>query len=100
MLHSRNARCGEFLFRWRSYLPVLFLPFFVFSFGEFRYLRDSHTAQYAWAACCLLLSTTGLIVRLVTIGFVSDGTSGRNTKSQVAKELNTTGMYSLCRNPL
>ncbi|MFA5322469.1 MAG: isoprenylcysteine carboxylmethyltransferase family protein [Smithella sp.] len=37
---------------------------------------------------------------MLTVGFVPEGTSGRNTKNQVAKELNTTGMYSVVRNPL
>jgi protein-S-isoprenylcysteine O-methyltransferase Ste14 len=100
MLHSRNARCGDFLFRWRSFLPILFVPFFFLSFNKIHYLLDSHAAQHFWAAFCLLLSISGLFVRGLTIGFVSDGTSGRNTKQQRATELNTTGMYSICRNPL
>jgi protein-S-isoprenylcysteine O-methyltransferase Ste14 len=33
-------------------------------------------------------------------GYVPRGTSGRNTRWQVAETLNTTGMYSIVRNPL
>ena len=42
----------------------------------------------------------GLALRAVTVGFVPKKTSGRNTEGQVASELNTTGVYSLTRNPL
>lgn len=42
----------------------------------------------------------GQIIRILVAAFVPKNTSGRNTKAQVADSLNTTGMYSLCRNPL
>lgn len=100
MLHIRQARCGDFLFRWRSFLPILFLPFFIYSFLGMTYLQQSHHAQHLWAVACLLVSLLGLAVRAITVGFVSDGTSGRNTRRQRASELNTTGMYSISRNPL
>ncbi|MCS7017259.1 MAG: isoprenylcysteine carboxylmethyltransferase family protein [Gemmatales bacterium] len=54
----------------------------------------------AWELVCFLISLTGLAVRCVTVAHVPNGTSGRNTKSQEAKSLNTTGMYSITRNPL
>ena len=41
-----------------------------------------------------------LAIRAYTIGHTPKGTSGRNTKKQVANALNTTGAYSLVRNPL
>ena len=37
----------------------------------------------------------GLGVRFLTGGYVPSGTSGRNTRGQVAQVLNTTGAYSL-----
>jgi len=48
----------------------------------------------------VLVSFIGLGIRWFTIGFVPPGTSGRNTSSQRANELNTTGIYSIVRNPL
>lgn len=43
----------------------------------------------------------GVLVRLYTVGFTPKNTSGRNTsEGQIANELNTTGLYSLTRNPL
>jgi hypothetical protein len=40
------------------------------------------------------------LVRILSVGFVHEKTSGRNTKEQKAVELNTTGAYSIVRNPL
>jgi protein-S-isoprenylcysteine O-methyltransferase Ste14 len=34
------------------------------------------------------------------VGYAPRGTSGRNTRGQVAEVLNTTGMYAVVRNPL
>ena len=49
----------------------------------------------------LLVSLFGLAVRVRTAGHTPDRTSGRNTaEGQVADELNTTGIYSVMRNPL
>ena len=53
-----------------------------------------------WDFFCLGLSLAGLGLRFFTVGFVPAGTSGRNTLGQVAETLNTTGMYSVVRNPL
>jgi hypothetical protein len=48
----------------------------------------------------LLVGFSGLIVRGLAAAYVPRGTSGRNTEQQVAETLNTTGMYSVVRNPL
>jgi len=43
----------------------------------------------------------GLAIRVVTVGHVPRGTSGRNThEGQVAEVLNTSGIYSVVRHPL
>ena len=96
------AKQGVFLFRWRSYLPlVLLLPaimafsdsaLFDEKFGEF--IEDS------FVLAGLVISFIGLAIRWITIGFVPAGTSGRNTQAQRAEVLNTDGMYSIVRNPL
>ena len=49
---------------------------------------------------CFLISLTGIIVRIFTVGFAFNKTSGKNTKGQLAEKLNITGIYSLLRNPL
>ncbi|MDD5746397.1 MAG: isoprenylcysteine carboxylmethyltransferase family protein, partial [Candidatus Omnitrophica bacterium] len=53
-----------------------------------------------WESVAIIISFSGLAVRCFTVGYVPRGTSGRNTQSQVAAVLNTTGMYSITRNPL
>jgi protein-S-isoprenylcysteine O-methyltransferase Ste14 len=53
-----------------------------------------------WEVASLGVAFFGLGIRVFTIGHVPDGTSGRNTKSQRADELNTTGVYSIVRHPL
>lgn len=52
------------------------------------------------AHSCLFCRCGSFFIRFWVIGSVTDGTSGRNTTKQIAEELNTTGVYSLCRNPL
>jgi len=39
-------------------------------------------------------------LRAIVVGHAPYGTSGRNTREQVAHTLNTTGMYSVVRHPL
>jgi protein-S-isoprenylcysteine O-methyltransferase Ste14 len=91
---------GRWLFRWRSYLPlVMFLVIFA-SFGYFSYPFGSDLLDHVWEWFCMLLGFSGLTVRGLVAGYVPRRTSGRNTKRQVAEALNTTGMYSVVRNPL
>ncbi|MBM3184603.1 MAG: DUF1295 domain-containing protein, partial [Chlamydiae bacterium] len=49
---------------------------------------------------CFGISNLGLCIRIFTIGYVPAGTSGRNTALQIAKTLNTKGIYSIIRHPL
>lgn len=48
----------------------------------------------------MVISFSGLVLRAVVVGHAPRGTSGRNTRDQVADTLNTTGMYSVVRHPL
>jgi protein-S-isoprenylcysteine O-methyltransferase Ste14 len=102
MISELIARQGDFLFRWRSYIILIFLPLGVISAfsPEFVEVRFGQAADWAFDAACLALAFIGLGIRMVTVGHTPKGTSGRNTANQVADTLNTTGMYSLVRNPL
>ncbi|MGH7324380.1 MAG: methyltransferase family protein [Candidatus Rokuibacteriota bacterium] len=93
-------RLGDFLFRWRSYLPFLLLPLVVFAVARARHLFSSHAADLAWEFACLSLAMAGLALRVWTVGVAAPGTSGRNTRHQKAASLNTTGPYSIVRHPL
>ena len=101
-LRDRLGHDGTFLFRWRSYLPLLFLVFAVPAFLTTEQIEQSigESAAHGWVYFCMAVSYAGLLVRGLTIGFVPAGTSGRGTKRLQAEVLNTTGMYSIVRNPL
>jgi len=93
---------GSWLFKWRSYLPLLGIPVFIIAIKQSGILENKFGDSVGdfWGSCAIIVSFLGLFVRCVTVGYVPRGTSGRNTKSQVAEVLNITGMYSISRNPL
>ena len=102
MLQQELVRQGNWLFRWRSYLPFLILPLVATSFRNSTWVNDAfgNGFEEAWDIACYALALTGLALRVVTVGFVPAGTSGRNAVKQNAEALNTTGMYSVVRHPL
>ncbi len=53
-----------------------------------------------WETLCLVVALAGLGVRAYVAGHVPQGTSGRNTRSQICETLNTDGAYSMVRHPL
>jgi protein-S-isoprenylcysteine O-methyltransferase Ste14 len=90
---------GEWLFRWRSYLPlVLFACVVPAMIASRRSTGDP--AWTGWEIFCVAVALLGEAIRVVTVGYVPGGTSGRNTQCQVASALNTTGIYSVVRHPL
>jgi len=94
------VKSGDWLFRWRGYLPFLLLPLFVVSFigAQDRTLGDD--GDLLWGLGCFVVALFGLAIRIATVGTIASGTSGRNTLTQAARSLNTTGIYSLVRHPL
>ncbi len=99
-LQTQFTETGAWLFRWRSYLPLVFIAVIAPAFREFSYPFGSHFYDLIWEMICLSIAFFGLFIRCYTIGYTPKGTSGRNTKKQVAATLNTTGIYSILRNPL
>jgi len=93
---------GNYLFQWRSYLPLAILPIAALEFGNCRWFSATFgtAIEDRWDLFCLCASVAGLCLRVLTIGFVPSSTSGRSTRRQRAVELNTTGMYSIVRHPL
>lgn len=91
---------GNWLFRWRSYFPLLMIGVFFLTLQQFQYPGHSETLDHVWEVLCLSVSFFGMGIRVFTIGHTPRGTSGRNTKAQAAETLNTTGLYSIVRNPL
>ena len=91
---------GTWLFRWRSYLPLVTFVLILAAMGQFSYPFDSHGLDQLWELICLGVSLGGLLIRVLIVGYTPRGTSGRNTRRQVAESLNTDGLYSIVRNPL
>ena len=89
---------GNWLFRYRSIIPLLLLLPILFYIYYYPYYFFSLTNK--WTIICLIISVFGELIRIITVGFVPIGTSGRNTAKQRAKSLNTTGIYSIIRHPL
>lgn len=103
LLHSLENQ-GNFLFRHRGIIPVIvFLvcsPILYYTYPIIRYLFMDTTLKVSLIVLAILVSLAGIAVRAYTIGTTPHGTSGRNTDKQLAKQLNTTGIYSIVRHPL
>jgi protein-S-isoprenylcysteine O-methyltransferase Ste14 len=95
---------GNFLFRYRSYFPLLLLPL---AFWVYSYMISRNPELFSDKGITMLeimsisICLLGLIIRICTVGFTPANTSGRNTaEGQVADTVNTTGIYSIVRHPL
>jgi len=101
-LREELEKHGDFLFRWRSYLPILMLPFLIFALPHSANMQELLGKRFDLfiEIFSLAVSLSGVGIRCLTIGYARSGTSGRNTKRQRAPVLNMTGMYSIVRHPL
>ncbi|EMY16119.1 phospholipid methyltransferase [Leptospira weilii str. Ecochallenge] len=91
---------GNFLFRWRSYIPGIILILCLGLLPFYRFPGDSYNYHLYYQSFCFVISILGLFVRSFVIGYAPARTSGRNTKEQVADVVNQEGIYSLIRHPL
>ncbi len=100
LLRDEFVKSGNFLFRWRGYLPLFFLAAVV---GKiyFDHLFDrSSSYDFWWPIYCLFIGMIGIVIRVIAVAFVPYGNSGRGTDTPYADSLNQTGMYSIMRNPV
>ncbi len=102
LLKDHLSASGARLFRWRSYVLLAFAPFMLLAVfqGERVEAMLGEGLGDAYELACIALVMAGEAIRILTVGFVPRGTSGRNTRGQLAETLNTSGMYALVRNPL
>lgn len=103
LLKDRIRIQGETLFRWRGLMPLLLGPVWLLALRDSEWIEarfgDRVDDVVDWF--CLAVSLLGIALRVATVGYVPRRTSGRNTrKGQVADTLNTSGLYSVVRNPL
>lgn len=100
-LSAQSVSVGHWLFRWRGFLPVCFVVLILPALYEYRYPYGTHEGLLISWGICIAISMIGVVLRAYTVGYAAKGTSGRNTKEgQIAETLNTTGIYSIVRNPL
>jgi len=101
-LREELEKQGCWLFRWRSYLPLFILPILLLALRNSEYLEKvvGEGVEDFWEGLCMAISFVGFSIRCFTVGYVPEGTSGRNKSRQKAETLNTTGMYSIVRHPL
>lgn len=99
MLVNEMRKQGEWLFAWRSYVPVpIYLGGLALVLWGGRAVPGSDATLYGWL--CLAVAGAGAAFRFYVRGIVPAGTSGRNVRGQVASTLNTDGAYSIVRHPL
>ena len=94
---------GNFLFRYRGVLPVAILLLTIVAYIlHIAALPENgkNVIDGFYHYLCLLVTLLGFGIRIYTVGYTPDNTSGRNTKEQIADELNITGIYSIVRHPL
>ena len=95
-LNREFESTGNWLFKHRSFLPLFIIPFlFYLLLGS---ISDDLECILLYSG--LIISFIGQGIRIFTVAYTPSGTSGRNTKQQLADTLNTTGIYSLLRHPL
>jgi protein-S-isoprenylcysteine O-methyltransferase Ste14 len=83
---------GKFLFKYRSFTP---LPLILLTFIFFRPVSP----EPLWTVIGLVVALLGEGIRAISVGYAFSGTSGRESFLK-ADSLNTSGLYSLTRNPL
>ena len=95
-LNNEFESTGNWLFKNRSFLPLIIIPFLFYCMLTPLQSYIHKTLLYTGLA----ISYIGECIRIYTIAYVPDGTSGRNTKQQLATSLNKHGIYSIVRHPL
>ena len=95
---------GNFLFKYRSYLPLIIvvvgLVVYILTTIDSQVTQKdfvNNNIEFLFLGIALL----GQFIRAYSVGFAAKNTSGRNTSvGQVADSINSTGIYSTVRHPL
>ena len=97
-LSKEYIKHGNLFFKYRTYVPLLIILPIIFCIYLFPDLYFTQDIQNFYLS--IVISFTGQLIRVLTVGFTPSGTSGRNTSKQIANSLNTKGIYSIVRHPL
>lgn len=99
-LAAEWAQAGLWLFRWRSYTPLVLLGVLAAAVALDPVPAGGARTRPLWIGGGMALGLLGLVVRAWAVGVVPKGTSGRGTDRPRASSLNTVGAYSAVRHPL
>jgi protein-S-isoprenylcysteine O-methyltransferase Ste14 len=100
LLNEMMRKQGSFLFRWRSFLPMVILVGGFYLYSKTDFLNLPFLLSDGCEVAYFLISVLGVLIRCMTIGYAGKKTSGRNARKQVAESLNQFDLYSITRNPL
>ncbi|MFT5802671.1 MAG: protein-S-isoprenylcysteine O-methyltransferase Ste14 [Cyclobacteriaceae bacterium] len=100
-LQQELRQRGNFLFKHRSYLPIVIIVVGLIVFVQSKLGHNQPEWINYYDIGCVMVSAFGLLIRCLAVGYSADHTSGRNTSAgQIADDINATGLYSICRHPL
>lgn len=102
MYHQEMARSGHRLFAVRglNIHAVIVIGAAIAWYTSLSGPFGSEQANCWWQVAALSVALGGALWRVITSGYAALGTSGNAKSEAVAAELNTTGPYSVVRNPL
>lgn len=102
MYQQELARSGNFLFKIRgTFLSIVVVLSVIIAY--YRHVLGPFASEQwnmIWYWGGFAIAFAGALVRIVTSGYAALGTSGVTKKEAIAAEFNTTGPYSIVRNPL
>ena len=100
-LYDNLIKNGNYLFKYRGQLPIIiFIISIPIIFHTSYYCLFNSQWQIIIQLIAIIISLSGLLCRYYITGSTPNQTSGRNRDYQIADQLNTTGAYSIVRNPL
>lgn len=99
-LREEYEKYGQLLFKYRSFVPLVLVPFYLTVIFIQRKSLGSFANNYDWTLFCFLIGCLGILIRSYAVGYAAPNTSGRNVHKQKADSLNTLGLYSIIRHPL
>ena len=100
-LQNQILHVGKYLFQYRGQIPILLILIAAPVIYKSSYFANIPIETQSILKCiAILIALVGLMIRFVTVATTPIGTSGKNRKKQVADQLNTSGIYSIVRNPL
>ncbi|MDR0331163.1 MAG: isoprenylcysteine carboxylmethyltransferase family protein [Chitinispirillales bacterium] len=104
-LQEKLEAQGSWLFRHRGILPIFVLMPCALLYARTElvpgaFALEDTPYEFYYEMFAVLVSLAGAAIRAIAVGHTPANTSGRNTRGQVADELNVSGMYSMLRHPL